>query len=703
MFAAAASALLAGLPAAAQEAHPERDCLDFSCSTVALFAQGGSTGGAAVAASTAAPRFGTWGFDLAGMDPSVKPGQDFYAFANGTWDKNTPIPADRSSYGNFAALREISDARTRAILDETVAGQVQDVDAGRIAAFYRSYMDEARVEQLDAKPLQADLAAIRAADTKAEIARLWGASNTGFGGSWFGTGISDDAKAPDRYTVYVGQSGLGMPDRDYYLDPKFAKQKAAYQDYVATVLGYAGWADPQEAAKAVVAWETRIAQVHWTRAASRDRDKTYNPMTRAELARYAPGFPWQEYLRAAQLKGVNKIVLRQNTAIPALTTIFSEAPVEVLQTWSAFHLVNGASPYLSKRFADANFEFYGKTLSGQPEQRERWKRAVSFTDGQIGESVGRVYVARHFTPEAKSKMDDLVANLRTALQARLQQLNWMGPETKAKALDKLAKFDVKIGYPSKWRDYSGLQADPTDLYGNAERGAAFEWAYDVGRLNKPVDETEWGMTPQTVNAYYSSVKNEIVFPAAILQPPFFDPDADPAVNYGGIGGVIGHEIIHGFDDQGRKSNGDGLLTEWWTEEDERKFEVQAAKLGAQYEGYDVIDGRRINGRLSMGENIADLGGLTVALDAYHRSLDGKPAPVLDGMTGDQRFFLGWAQVWRTKFRDEALRQQLVTGPHSPGMFRAKTPVRNIDAWYEAFQVQPGDPLYLAPADRVRLW
>ncbi|MBW3558661.1 MAG: peptidase M13 [Proteobacteria bacterium] len=703
MFAAAASALLAGLPAAAEVAHPERDCLDVSCSTVALFAQGGSAGGAALAASTAAPRFGTWGFDLAGMDRTVKPGQDFYTFANGTWDKNTPIPADRSSYGNFAALREISDARTRAILDEAVAGQVQDVDAGRIAAFYRSYMDEPRVEQLDAKPLQADLAAIRAADTKAEIARLWGASNTGFGGSWFGTSISDDAKAPGRYTVYVGQSGLGMPDRDYYLDPKFAKQKAAYQDYVATVLGYAGWADPQEAAKAVVAWETRIAQVHWTRAASRDRDKTYNPMTRAELARYAPGFPWQEYLRAAQLNGVNKIVLRQNTAIPALTTIFSEAPVEVLQTWSVFHLVNGASPYLSKRFADANFEFYGKTLSGQPEQRERWKRAVSFTDGQIGESVGRVYVARHFTPEAKAKMDDLVANLRTALQARLQQLNWMGPETKAKALDKLAKFDVKIGYPSKWRDYSGLQADPTDLYGNAERGAAFEWTYDVGRLNKPVDETEWGMTPQTVNAYYSSVKNEIVFPAAILQPPFFDPDADPAVNYGGIGGVIGHEIIHGFDDQGRKSNGDGLLTEWWTEEDERKFEAQAAKLGAQYEGYDVIDGRRINGRLSMGENIADLGGLTVALDAYQRSLDGKPAPVLDGMTGDQRFFLGWAQVWRTKFRDEALRQQLVTGPHSPGMFRAKTPVRNIDAWYDAFQVQPGDPLYIAPADRVRLW
>jgi putative endopeptidase len=377
--------------------------------------------------------------------------------------------------------------------------------------------------------------------------------------------------------------------------------------------------------------------------------------------------------------------------------------VDTLRTWTAFHLVNQAAPYLSKRFADAQFDFFGKTLSGQPEQRERWKRAVSFTDAQIGESVGRFYVARYFTPEAKAKMDALVGNLRVALKNRINTLEWMTPETKTRAQEKLAKFEVKIGYPSKWRDYSALRVDPSDLYGNAERATAFEWARDVARLPGPVDDTEWGMSPQTVNAYYSSVKNEIVFPAAILQPPFFDPDADPAVNYGGIGGVIGHEIIHGFDDQGRKSNGDGLLTEWWTQADEAKFEAQAAKLGAQYEGYDVLNGQRINGKLSMGENIADVGGLTVALEAYRTSLGGKPAPVLDGLTGEQRLFLGWAQVWRTKFRDEALQAQLVTGPHSPGMYRAKTPVRNIDAWYDAFGVKPGDALYVAPADRVRLW
>jgi len=702
--AAAATALFTAVPTLADEGDEGR-CLDIACTMTTLFAEPqGAAGGAIATASDAAPRYGTWGIDLAGMDRSVKPGDDFYKYANGTWDKNTTIPADRSSWGNFAVLRELSDARTRKIMDEAVAGRItDDPDAERIAALYRSYMDEARVEQLDARPLQADLAQIRAASDKAAIARIWGASNTGFGGSWFGTGIGDDAKAPDRYTIYMGHGGLGMPDRDYYLKTEFADKKAAYQAYIATVLGYAGWAQPQVAAKTIVDLETRIAQAHWTRAESRDRDKTYNPMTPAELAAFAPEFPWAPYLQSAGLGGVQKVVLRQNTAFPVMSKIFAETPVEALRTWTAFHVVNQAAPYLSKRFADANFGFYGKTLSGQPEQRERWKRAVSFTEGAVGEGVGRIYVQRHFPAESKAKMEQLVANLRTALEGRLQRLDWMGPETKAKALEKLSKFTVKIGYPSKWRDYSGLRTDAGDLYGNAERASAFEWAYDLARLPGPVDEEEWGMTPQTVNAYYSSVKNEIVFPAAILQPPFFDPDADPAVNYGGIGGVIGHEIIHGFDDQGRKSDGDGVLQEWWTEADEAKFEAQAAKLGAQYEGYDVLNGARINGRLSMGENIADLGGVTLGLDAYRLSLNGQPAPVLDGITGDQRVFLGWAQVWRTKFRDEALRQQLVTGPHSPGMFRAKTPVRNVDAWYEAFDVQPGQTLYVAPADRVRLW
>jgi putative endopeptidase len=416
-----------------------------------------------------------------------------------------------------------------------------------------------------------------------------------------------------------------------------------------------------------------------------------------------PGFDWNRYLAAANLGGVSRVVVTTNTAFPTFGKIYAETPLETLKAWQAFHLADGAAPYLSKPFADASYEFHGKTLGGQPEQQPRWKRAVAFTNEAVGESVGRVYVARYFPPASKAKMDALVGDIHTALQARIEKLPWMGEETKAKALEKLSKFTVKIGYPARWRDYSKLTLKRDDLYGNVIRAGAFEWDREVTRLNQPVDKGEWGMTPQTVNAYYNYANNEVVFPAAILQAPFFDPDADAAINYGGIGAVIGHEISHGFDDQGRKSDGDGMLRDWWTTADADKFKVQADRLGAQYSAFEPLPGAHVIGALTMGENIGDLGGLSLALDAYHASLKGKPAPAIEGLTGDQRVFLGWAQVWRDKIREDALRQRLVTDPHSPAVYRVNGAIRNIDGWYAAYDVKPGDKLYVAPDQRVRIW
>jgi putative endopeptidase len=396
-------------------------------------------------------------------------------------------------------------------------------------------------------------------------------------------------------------------------------------------------------------------------------------------------------------------VVTTNTAFPKFAKIYADTPLATLQAWQAFHLADGAAPYLSKRFVDANFDFRGKVLSGQPEQRPRWKRGVAHVNDVLGESVGRIYVERYFPPESKAKMDALVGDINTALHARIEKLPWMAADTRTKALEKLSKFTVKIGYTANWRDYSALQIKANDLYGNAERATAFDWRRKVARVNGPVDKGEWEMTPQTVNAYYNPPRNEIVFPAAILQAPFFDPNADPAINYGGIGGVIGHEISHGFDDQGRKSDGDGALRDWWTAEDAAKFKVQADVLGAQYSAFEPFPGAHVQGSLTMGENIGDMGGLSLALDAYHASLKGKPAPVIDGLTGDQRVFLGWAQVWRQKIREEALRQRLVTDPHSPALYRVDGTIRNIDGWYAAFDVKPGDKLYVAPEQRVKIW
>ena len=515
--------------------------------------------------------------------------------------------------------------------------------------------------------------------------------------------ITADAKAPDHYVAHVGQGGLGLPDRDYYLEASFAAQKTRYQAYVQQMLELAGWPNAAPQAKAIVALESRIAEASWARADRRDRDKTYNPMTPAQLQAAAPGFDWARFLDAAGLHGAPKLIVDENTSAPKLAAVFAATPVETLKAWLAFGLADNAAPYLSRRFDQAHFEFRSKALSGTPEQRARWKRGVELVDNQIGEALGRLYVASYFPPQSKAKMESLVGELRVALKARLEKLDWMSGETKAQALDKLAKFNVKIGYPSRWRDYSRLKMSPTDLYGDVERTVAFEWKRQLRRINRPVDKAEWHLTPPTVNAYYSQTENEVVFPAAILQPPFFDPDADPAVNYGGIGAVIGHEMTHGFDDQGRKSDGDGRLRDWWTAEDAARFQARAKVLGAQYAAVEPLAGAHINAELTMGENIADLGGLTVALDAYHASLKGQPAPIVDGLTGDQRVFLGWAQVWRAKSREDALRRRLVADPHSPEPARVNEPVRNLDAWYDAYGVKPGDKLYLAPDQRARIW
>jgi putative endopeptidase len=704
LIGAAVGALLLPASGALAQDH-DHACIDEACTVFELFQS--SEPGAAVTGwqGVEAPRYGTWGFDLAGRDMSVAPGDSFFRHANGAALDRLEIPSDRTSYGSFALLRELSDNRLKAMIEALVARTdlAPGSDEQKIADAYRSYMDEARIEALDAQPLQPYLAAIRAADTHDKLAVYMGETQGRVGGSIFGTGITIDQKAPTRYVVSTGQSGLGLPNRDYYLEERWAEKKALYRAYIERMLGMIGWENPAAAADAILAFETRIAEAHWTPVQNRNRDETYNEYTIARLAAEAPGFPWQAYYDAVGVGDVPRLIVRQDTAMPKIAAIYAETPVEVIQAWQAFHTTDDAAGRLSRRFSDAQWEFRSRDLQGQPAQRSRDKRAISFAEGMMGEAIGRQYVAEYFPAESKAKMEELVANLRTALGNRINTYDWMSDETKAAAQDKLAKFTVKIGYPNKWRDYSGLEIRPDDLFGNAERAGLFQWNYQLNRLNDPVDKDEWGMFPQTVNAYYNSANNEIVFPAAILQPPFFDPDADPAVNYGGIGGVIGHEIGHGFDDQGSKSDGDGVLRNWWTPEDKAGFEALTTRLGAQYDQFEPIPGFHVQGGLTMGENIGDAAGTAVGLEAYHLSLNGQPAPVIDGLTGDQRFFYGWAQVWQSKYRDDALRQQIATDPHSPAEFRVIGPLRNIDAWYEAFDVQPGAKYYLPPEERVRIW
>lgn len=647
-----------------------------------------------------AQRFGDWGFDLSGREESVKPGDDFFTYANGKSLDHLEIPADRARFGNFDALAILSEARVHQILEDVVNHPT--VETQKIGACFAAFMDEARVEKLGSQPIAADLARVRAATSRDELIEIM-ADPAAMTGGIFGAGISADAKNPLKYAVYVGSGGLGLPDKDYYFNPSFSEIRTKYETYLTTLLTLIDWPEPAKSAKDIIAFETRLAGASWDRAEYRDRDKTYNLMTPAELETYAPGYDFTKMFGVGGLSKVVSVIVSDNTAFPKKAAIFAETPLETLKTWMVCGIAKVAAPFLSKAFVDASFEFNNKTLAGQPEPQARWKRGVALTNGLLGEAVGKVYVARYFPEDSKHQMLDLVNNVRKVLAVRIDHLAWMSPETKKAAQEKLSKLTVKIGYPDTWRDYSALVVKEDDLYGNVVRSGSFEWKRDVNRLDKSVNRKEWGMPPQTVNAYYNPTMNEIVFPAAILQPPFFDPKADPAVNYGGIGGVIGHEISHGFDDQGRKSNGDGVLKNWWRPEDSQKFDARAERLGKQYENLEVLPGQHINGKLTMGENIGDMGGLNLALDAYTASLHGKPAPVIDGTTGIQRVFYGWAQIWRQKIRDEALIKQVHTDPHSPASARVNGVVRNIDAWYQAFDVKPGDKLYVKPADRVKIW
>ena len=654
-------------------------------------------------AGSAPTTAGGWGFDLSGADFANNPGDDFFRYGNGVWYDRAVIPSDRSSIGVDTALSITNEARIREILErgEEGVGSSSRADAVKIGAFYAAFMDEARAEALHIEPIAPLLQMVRAAATREEVAGLMGTGRQSFFSSVFGLGIGADDKAPDKYAVSVRQGGLGL-NRDYYIAPRLAEKKAAYLAYITQLLAMIGWEAPEQSAAAILDFETAIAEVSWSNAERRDPEKTYNPMSVAALSEAAP-FPWRRLLASADLDGVDRVVVVENTAIPKIAAVYARTSLDTLKAWQAFHLADGAAPYLSKRFVAANFGFHSRTMSGVAEQPERWKRAVATVNGAMGQAIGRVYVARYFSSQAKAQIDDLVAQLRIALAARIERLAWMSPATKLKASEKLAHLNVKIAYPDKWRDYAALKVQSDDLVADVQAARKFAWLRQVNRLNSPVDREDWYLNPQTVNASYNANLNEMTFPAGILQPPFFDPAADAAVNYGGIGAVIGHEMIHGFDDEGRKYDGMGVLTSWWTDTDATEFNARAAVLGRQFDTYEPFPGFRLKGDLTMGENIADLGGALVALDAYHNSLGNKPAPVRDGLTGDQRFFLSYAQSWRHKSTDDSIRQLIVSNPHAPANYRVNGVVRNMDAWYEAFNVNPSDQLFLAPENRARIW
>ncbi len=647
--------------------------------------------------------YGTWGFDVSGMDTSVKPGDDFFMYANGKALAAMQIPGDQPGYGSFNKLADLSELREKLLVTDLASKTGLTGDDQKIADMYKSVMNDDLKNQLDAKPLQPELAAIAAVADKSAMAGYMGATSGHFGSAFFGIYVSDDAKNPGFYALQAGQGGLGLPDRDYYLDAKYADKLKAYETYITDMLTLAGYADPAKNAHDIVALETQIARVSWTRIESRDDTKTYNPMALKDLDTYAPGFDWDAYFAGAGVSGAKKVIVAQNTAFPKIAKIYGDTSLDTLKAWEAFHTIDQASSYLSDRFYNARFDFRSKTLYGVDQQRPLWKRAVGAADDNLGDALGHAYADRYFPPESKAKMQALIGNLLAAMKVRIQNVAWMSDETKAKALTKLSMFGVRVGYQDKWRDYSALTIKADDIYGNIERASAFEWAYRVGQIDGPIDPNDWGMEPQTVNAEYIPTRNEIVFPAAILAAPFFDPNADMAVNYGGIGAVIGHEITHGFDDQGRHYDGTGALTDWWTQADSDKFTAQTAKLGAQFDTYQPVPGVNVKGDQTMGENIADLGGLLMATDAYHMSLNGQPDKVIDGFTGDQRFYLGFAQVWQSKYKDDFMKMLVSVDVHSPDHFRPIGATRNIDLWYKTFNVQPGDTYYVAPENRVRIW
>ncbi|HEY0107590.1 MAG TPA: M13-type metalloendopeptidase [Rhizomicrobium sp.] len=657
------------------------------------------------------PAIGDWGMDLTGMDKSVKPGDDFFEYADGAWFRRTEIPADRVAIGSFETLEILSENRMKDLVKGLEARDPATLspEERQIRDLYDAFTDAAGIEARGLAPARHDLARIKALKSPKSVATLMGdrafpPSSDGY--SIVADGITPDSKNSNVYVVTATQSGLGMPNREYYLrdDPSLAQTRDAYKKYLTTMLTLAGESKDVEArAAAVYALEHDMAAADWASADRRNADKVYNPMTVADLAGFAPGFDWVAYFHAQGIEPTRKVIVRENTAFPPLAKIFAATPIAVWRDYLTIHYLHSMAAFLPKAIDDADFDFYGKVLGGQTEQLPRDTRAVQLIDAVLPHPFGKLYVAKYFPPETKAKAETLVANLLKAYDADIRKITWMSEVTKQKALDKLHAFTPHIGYPDTWRDYSGLVVKRGDLIGDISRSNAFEWQFQIHRIDQPVDRSEWGMTPPTINAYYTQLFNAIFFPAAILQPPFFDPNADDAVNYGAIGAVIGHEISHGFDDQGSKYTGAGTLESWWTDEDRKAFETRTAMLGAQFDTYEPLPGLHVNGKLTMGENIGDLSGITIALQAYHASLGGKPAPVLDGFTGDQRFFLSFAQVWRGKYRDGAMRQQVLANPHSPPHFRVDGPLRNVDGWYDAFDVKPGDKYYLPPERRVKLW
>ena len=649
----------------------------------------------------------TSGIELANMDKSIRPQDDFYRHVNGAWLNKTDIPSDKSSYGSFTKLRDKSRQDVKAIIEETA--KLENVekgsDAQKVGDLYRSYMDTAKLDELGAKPLLPELEKIDAMKSHDDLAVYFAESQIIGTDAPFGFWVNNDSKNPTSYIMYLTQSGLGLPDREYYLktDEKSVKLQKDYVAHIERMFTLTGQSDAKVNADKIMALETAIANLHWTRKENRNRDNTYNKYETAKLSELSGGFNWNAYLERAGVSNEKEIVVRQPTYIEGFAKLFKETPVDEWKRYFKWTLINSASGVLSSEIDKANFDFYGTTLNGTPEQEVRWKRAVTSVNRLLGEVVGKIYVQKHFKPEAKARMVDLVENLREAYRTAIIDLEWMSEDTKKQALDKLAKFTPKIGYPDKWRDYSALEIDVNDLAGNYKRASLFGYQRQINKLGKPIDKTEWFMSPQTVNAYYNPVMNEIVFPAAILQPPFFNMEADDAVNYGGIGGVIGHEMGHGFDDQGAKSDGDGVLRNWWTEKDLEEFKLRTGKLAAQFSSFEPLPGEHIDGELTLGENIGDLGGLTIAHRAYKLSLKDNEASVIDGFSGEERFFMGWAQVWAYKYRDEALSNRLKTDPHSPATYRGNGTVMNMPEFMNAYEVKPGDGMYRKPEERVKIW
>jgi putative endopeptidase len=662
------------------------------------------------------PLYPPAGLEMNATDTSVRPGDDFFQYANGAWIARTTIPADKAFMTEAQGMRDRTEAQLHDLMESAAAaaGHEPAATEGKVGAFYKSFMDAARIEALGLKPIAAELADIRAARTRAQLAALMGRSTRGFEGSFFQVGIDVDLKDTAHYAIYLQQGGLTLPDRDYYLNPTFAREKREFGAYVERLLTLAHWPSPKTQAAAIVALETRIATVSWTKAEQRDLPKLYNPASPADLAALAPGMPWAEFLQSAGLAAKTRVIVGEKSAFPKIADIYATTPLDTLKAWLAFTVEDAAAPYLAEVFAGARFKFRGGVLLGLKDSPVRWKRGVKAVAGgdcgaepgdcfgTLNWAVGELYTARYFPPETKESVESLVAEILLAYRHRIEKLDWMGEATRAEALKKLDTYVVKVGYPDHPRDYSAVVVRDDDLIGNVRRAAAADWAFYRGRSDGPVDKTNWDMTPQTVDAYNGSLR-DIVFPAAILQAPDFDPSADAAVNFGGTGATIGHELTHGFDDQGRTLDASGALRDWWTDADAREFKARAAVLGAQYATYEPVPGLHINPDLTMGENLADLGGLAIALDAYHASLRGAPPPVIDGLTGDQRLLRAYAQSWRGKAREDYIRQLTVSNPHSYRKYRVNGVVRNIDAWYEAFGVQPTDKLYIEPAQRARVW